>query len=48
MYTRSGGYPTVLERRALMARFGVLREKVFGWFQNRRAREKRKKGLLKK
>jgi hypothetical protein len=36
MYTRSGGRPTVLERESLMARFGLSKEKVFGWFQNRR------------
>ncbi|CAB3987111.1 homeobox domain [Paramuricea clavata] len=41
LYASSGGYPTVLERRSLMLRFGLSREKVFGWFQNRRAREKR-------
>jgi hypothetical protein len=37
----SGGYPTVLERRSLMAPFDLSREKVFGWFQNRRARERK-------
>jgi hypothetical protein len=41
LYVSSGGYPTVLERRSLMVRFGLSREKVFGWFQNRRARERK-------
>jgi hypothetical protein len=33
LYARSGGRPTVLERKSLMARFGLSKEKVFGWFQ---------------
>jgi hypothetical protein len=41
MYTRNGGRPTVLERESLMARFGLSKETVFGWFQNRSFREKR-------
>jgi hypothetical protein len=38
----SGGYPTKLERWRLMKRFSLSKEKVFRWFQNRRAREKRR------
>ena len=41
LYARSGGCPTVLERRSLMIQFGLSKEKVFGWFQNRRARDKK-------
>jgi hypothetical protein len=40
LYAESGGRPTVLERKNLMARFGLSKEKVFQWFQNRRSREK--------
>jgi hypothetical protein len=42
LYMESGGYPTKLERWRLMKRFSVSKEKVFRWFQNKRAREKRR------
>jgi hypothetical protein len=41
LYAKSGGCPTVMERRSLMIQFGLSKEKVFGWFQNRRARDKK-------
>jgi hypothetical protein len=41
-YVKCAKYPSLLERRRLALQLGLSNEKVFGWFQNKRARGRRK------